>query len=225
MIFLREFVNWHEERTSQVWENCANYSVFEIMKRIREIVTTFITQGTPQLDDTFISPRAIVGPNVYIGNGCRIHDFACVRDHSILLDNVVVGHCSEIARSIVFSDTHITHKVTMSDSIVGRRVNIGACVTLASISLFNENIQNLNKTIKVKLLSGETYNTRLFKFGSVIGDNSRIGMNSSCAPGVLLGRYSIVYPNIFLRGEQYRDKTIIKLRQSLEVTSLEICDE
>ena len=114
----------------------------------------------------------------------------------------------------MFSNSCITHKVTMSDSIIGREVNVGASVTLASPSIFNKEMLKLKKTIKIPMLSGEILDTGLVKFGSVIGDGCRVAMNSSCGPGVLLGKMCYVYPNIFLRGGQYGSNVVLKAKYS-----------
>lgn len=221
MIYITDYINWQDEKTSTIFKQFINNTVFEIIEHISDISSS-INAGNPSMlnRNSYISSKAIIGNNVYIGNNCQIHDFACVRDNSILMDNVIVGHCSEIARSIIFSNSCITHKVTLSDSIIGRGCNLGACVSLASPSIFNDDFQRLTKTIIIKLINGKTYNTNLVKFGSLIGDSSKVGMNSSFAPGVILGKNVIIYPNVFLKGGQYEHNTIVKLRQNLEIMHL-----
>ncbi|MCK9421226.1 MAG: hypothetical protein M0Q38_01370 [Bacteroidales bacterium] len=221
MIYLNNFIAWKKEVSKEIWRDLNKIPIYEIVKNIEQVYNLVNSKVNMGQLNTYIAPTAIIGENVYIGNNCQIYDYACIRDNTILLDNVVVGHCSEIARSIVFSNSKITHKVTMSDCVVGREVNIGASVSLASPSIFNKEINNLKKTIKIPMLSGEILETGLVKFGSIIGDSSRIAMNSSCGPGVLLGRRCFVYPNVFLRGGQYGSNIIIKTKSSnIEIVPL-----
>jgi NDP-sugar pyrophosphorylase family protein len=211
MVYLKDFIDWEKEESVKIWSKYSQTTLSDIILDIEQILNMLLTESIKRQNDSYISPTAIIGKNVYIGNNCQIHDYACVRDNCILLNNVIVGHCSEISNSIIFSNTSITHKVTVGSSIIGRNVNLGANVTLAAPNIFNTDMRKLQKNIKIKLLSGEILDTNLAKFGSVIGDDSRIGMNSSCGPGVLLGKSNYVYPNIFLRGRQYEDNKIFKI--------------
>ena len=189
-------------------------SFIEAIKNINEFVT--LLKENEQRNNTHISPTAIIGKNVYIGNNCKIYDYACIRDNTIILDNVIIGHCSEIANSIIFSNTNITHKVSMSFCIIGEYVNVGACCSLAPISIFNADFMNPTITIKIHA-NGETLDSNLFKLGCLIGDYSKIGMNSSTAPGVIIGKNVIVYPNIFLRTNLYQENSIIKADDNIKI--------
>lgn len=234
MIYLEQFVNLQEERNYDLlsYVGITKLSVFDIIKNIENISGEFVskfasTQNSLHIGkNTYVSDKALIGKNVYIGNNCKIYDYACIRNNTIILDDVLIGHCSEVGRSILFSGAWVTHKAAMGDSIMGRDSHLTANVCLASPSLFNKKLNiphnssnKLTKTIKIETASGEKYDTKLAKFGSVIGDNCKIGVNSSLGPGVLLGSNSIVYPNIFLRGKEYLPRTIIKLKQSLAITS------
>lgn len=213
---LDQFVDLVLERTGAVWAPLAQESVFALGGGIGKVSEAFGSRvGGYRGVGTYVSPRAIVGEDVYIGDRCRVHDFACVRDHSVLLDDVVVGHCTEVARSVVFSGSTISHKVTVCDSLIGRDVNLGASVTLASPSFFNTDMRRLTRTIRVRLSSGG-FDTGLVKCGSVMGDGCRVGMNACLAPGVLLHPECVIYPAVYLRSGEYEAGTIVKLRQRLQ---------
>ena len=50
--------------------------------------------------------------------------------------------------------------------------------------------------------------TRLAKFGSIIGDDSKIGVNAVLNPGTVLGKKIIVYPLLFVKGVHKDNETI-----------------
>lgn len=166
--------------------------------------------------NSFIAETAIIEEGVYIGNNCKIHDYALIRRGSILLDNCIVGHCSEVISSIVFDESNITHKVSVGNCIIGSGVNLGANVVAANISLFNSNIRVPDKSIKTKMLNGEVRDTMCTKTGSIIGCNTRVGMNSSISPGTILSQNNIVYPNLHIGGREFQKNLVIK--NSIELT-------
>jgi acetyltransferase-like isoleucine patch superfamily enzyme len=68
-----------------------------------------------------------------------------------------------------------------------------------------------NVTVKY----GNNIDTGLRKFGAIIGDGCDIGCNCVLNPGSIIGRNSVLYPNILWRGVCPAD-SIVKLRQQLE---------
>jgi len=154
---------------------------------------------------TYISKTAKIEQGVYIGKNCKIYDNALVRKGSIILDNVIIGHCSEVSHSVVFSNTNITHKVSIADSVIGHNCNLGANVVLSNISFLNKDMRNPNLNIKIN-----NANISLQKFGSLIGDNTRIGMNSSLDSGCIIGKNSLIYPNTYVRSGEYINNSLIK---------------
>ena len=62
----------------------------------------------------------------------------------------------------------------------------------------------------------EGKDTGLRKFGAIIGDHAEIGCNCVLNPGSVIGRHSILYPNISWRGVCPPD-SIVKLRQEQQV--------
>ena len=70
------------------------------------------------------------------------------------------------------------------------------------------------KNIKLNI-EGKTYDTGLDKFGAIMGDDSEAGCNSVLAPGTIVGKRSLIYPNAFARG-YIKENTIVKLDQDLK---------
>lgn len=88
--------------------------------------------------------------------------------------------------SIIFSNTTIAHFNYIGNSIIGKNVNFEA----GSIAANHYN-ERENKKISV-LHDSQIIETRSEKFGSLVGDHSKIGANAVLSPGTLLMRKSIV---------------------------------
>lgn len=127
-----------------------------------------------------LKPPIIVGENSFIGANSYL------RNGVFLMDNVKIGTGCEIKTSIICPDSAIAHFNFIGDSIIGRRVNFEAGSITANH--FNE---REDKTIIVAHNS-EKINTHITKFGSLVGDDSRIGANAVLSPGTLLPPKSIV---------------------------------
>lgn len=80
----------------------------------------------------------------------------------------------------------IAHFNYIGNSLIGENVNFEAGSICANH--FNERIDQI---ISVKF-NGETIITNSEKFGSLVGDNSRIGANAVLSPGTILNKNSMV---------------------------------
>lgn len=123
---------------------------------------------------------AIVGPN------CVVGAHAYFREGVFLDQSVKIGPGCEIKNSIILSGTAIAHFNYVGNSIIGRNVNFEA----GSIAANHYN-ESENKWISV-LYRGDVINSGVNKFGSLVGDNSRIGANAVLSPGTILEQNSIV---------------------------------
>ncbi len=157
-----------------------------------------------------VSPQAIVGENVSIGEGtivaagaciegpaiigsnCQIRHNAYIRAHVIVGDNCVVGNACELKNALLFNDCQVPHFNYVGDSILGRHAHLGAGVVLSNFKSLPGNVAVQNGNDKI--------DTRLRKFGALIGDHTEIGCNCVLNPGSILGRYCVVYPNTNWRG-------------------------
>lgn len=127
-----------------------------------------------------IKKPAIIGENCYIGAN------AYFREGVYLDKSVKIGPGCEIKSSIICSNTAIAHFNYIGNSIVGRNINFEA----GSIAANHYN-ERANKKISV-LHNSEIIETNSDKFGSLIGDNSRVGANAVLSPGTILIKNSIV---------------------------------
>jgi len=133
-----------------------------------------------------IFENAVIKGPCYIGKDCIIGNNALVREYTNLEDGVLIGANAEVTRSIFQKDVH-THSGFFGDSIFGPNCKIGAGTITANVRLDKG-------TIKSKI-KGEKIDTGLKSFGTIIGQNTKIGIHSSLMPGILIGSNSIIGPN------------------------------
>ena len=141
---------------------------------------------------TIVEPGAmIIGPAI-IGAGCRIRHGAYIRENVIVGDGCVVGNSVELKHCVLFNQCQVPHFNYVGDSILGHKAHMGAGSILSNVKLDNQHVW-VN-------FEGTPIDTGLRKFGGLIGDKAEIGCNSVLNPGSILGRDSIVYPNVSWRG-------------------------
>jgi NDP-sugar pyrophosphorylase family protein len=159
-----------------------------------------------------IEPGAvIVGPAI-LEQGVQIRTGAYVRQNVLLTSGSLVGAHSEVKGSIMLPGAKAPHQAYVGDSILGRDVNLGAG-TICS------NVKNVGREISFSA-GGETYHTGLRKFGAVLGDGCKTGCNTVLNPGVLMGPGSVTYTNASIRGGYYPAGTLVKLRQTQQITEM-----
>ncbi len=159
----------------------------------------FIDEGTKIHANVTIQGPVLIGKNVEIQSG------ALIRPGSIIGDNAVVGHCSEIKNSILQNKSKVASLAFVGDTILGKSTRIGSGIILANRRFDQKNIE-------VKI-NGEKYDTGIDFFGSIIGDSTRLGANATCVPGTFIGPYTWILPTVQVRGFVPREKRIYPLAQ------------
>ncbi len=165
----------------------------------------FIGEGTVVEDGAMIKGPAIIGKN------CEIRHNAYLRENVIIGDNCVVGNSSELKNSWMFNRSQVPHFNYVGDSIIGYQAHLGAGVICSNLKASKENIW-----IKIE---GKPTDTGLRKFGALIGDEAEIGCNAVLNPGSIVGRKSIIYPNVSWR-DVLPDNMIAKNKAKVDVTVL-----
>ncbi len=171
-------------------------------------------------EGTVVEPGAfIMGPAI-IGSNCQIRNGAYIRGDVIVGNNCIVGHASELKNCIMLDTAQCPHFAYVGDSVLGRRVNLGAGTRLSNVPVlsFKDEASGKRPTIKINI-EGKEYDTGLVKFGAIVGDGCQTGCNTVTNPGCLLAPNTLVYANVSLRKGYYPPNRIIKLRQ--ELTSVE----
>ncbi|MBK1897063.1 DapH/DapD/GlmU-related protein [Chryseobacterium paridis] len=124
--------------------------------------------------------RIIIGENSFIGAN------AYLRGPIVIGKHVKIGPGSEIKQSIISDETAVAHFNYIGNSIIGSRINFEAGSICA-----NHYNERKDKEISV-LFNNQLIKTQTTKFGSLIGDDSRIGANAVLSPGTILQKESIV---------------------------------
>ncbi|PIT89436.1 MAG: hypothetical protein COU27_00490 [Candidatus Levybacteria bacterium CG10_big_fil_rev_8_21_14_0_10_36_7] len=186
-------------------------SIYDPLKKIPEIISAIVEKRGDEL--TQIKKNVWVGKNVKIDETARILGPAIIDDNSsigfcaylreniILFKGVVIGHSSEIKNSIIFEDSAVPHFNYVGDSIVGANVNFGSGAKIANWR-FDE------KKIKIKI-EEEIVDTGLVKFGAVVGDGTKIGINVAINPGTVLGKKVRIFPLVSVFGF-WKNDSIVK---------------
>lgn len=154
-----------------------------------------------------VEPAALIKGPAVIGDGTEVRHGAYIRGDALIGDDCVVGHTTEMKSSVMLGGSKAGHFAYIGDSILGR-VNLGAGTKLANLKMIDSPV--------VLKIAGQVYETGLRKFGAVLGDGVETGCNSVTAPGTLLGKNVLLYPNVTARG-YYPGGKIIKVRQNQEV--------
>ncbi|MDJ1479922.1 DapH/DapD/GlmU-related protein [Cytophagaceae bacterium YF14B1] len=168
---------------------------WEITTKIQEIISQILTTLDPDFivrdhiaihKDSVVEQGVILKAPVIISKGCFIGAHAYLRGGVFLAENVSIGPGCEVKSSFIFSGSALAHFNFVGDSIIGSQVNMEAGAIIANH--FNERD---DKRIWAKI-NHEIIDTKVTKFGALIGDNSRIGANAVTTPGTILPPNSVV---------------------------------
>jgi bifunctional UDP-N-acetylglucosamine pyrophosphorylase/glucosamine-1-phosphate N-acetyltransferase len=131
------------------------------------------------------SGAVIEGP-VLIQSGGSVGPNAYVRGATAIGPDAEVGHGVEIKNSVLMEGATVPHLSYVGDSLLGRDVNFGAGTNVANLRHDDEAIE---MTVK-----GERVSTGRRKFGVVVGDGAKTGINTSLYPGVTLSSGAMTKP-------------------------------
>ncbi len=149
-------------------------SEFEIHNGIAIHKTAILEQGI-----------VLKGP-VIISENCIVSAHAYLRGPIYLGNAVKIGPGCEIKQSLIFSNSAIAHFNYIGNSIIGRQVNFEAGSICA-----NHYNERQNKSISI-YYKQKLIQTNTEKFGSLVGDECKIGANAVLSPGTVLDKSSIV---------------------------------
>jgi bifunctional N-acetylglucosamine-1-phosphate-uridyltransferase/glucosamine-1-phosphate-acetyltransferase GlmU-like protein len=158
---------------------------------------------------TRIGPGAVIEGPIWIGRDVEIRPGAYLRGGVWIGDRCIVGASTEIKRAILFPGARAPHLNYVGDSILGREVNLGAGTILS-------NFRHDGQEVRIGRIA-----TGRRKLSAVLGDGVVTGCNCVVHPGVVVGRGTQIYPGVQLRSGIYPEKSIVKLRQELDVVPLE----
>jgi UDP-N-acetylglucosamine diphosphorylase/glucosamine-1-phosphate N-acetyltransferase len=125
-----------------------------------------------------VEPGAVVEGPALLREGSSLGPNAYVRGPTLIAEGAHVGHAVEVKNSVLMRGTNVPHLSYVGDSVLGRRVNFGAGTTVANLRHDDAPVE---LTVK-----GERVSTGRRKFGVVVGDGARTGIDTSLDAGVTL---------------------------------------
>ncbi|MCK4473913.1 NTP transferase domain-containing protein [Candidatus Parcubacteria bacterium] len=163
------------------------------IEKTAQIAKNVIIKGKVYIGkNTRIFENAVIVGPCYIGDNCTIGNNSLIREYVDIEDKTMVGANVEIARCIFQENVH-THSGFFGDSIFGKGCRIGAGAITANVRIDREEIKD----------------TGLRSLGVIIGENTKIGINISLMPGILIGSNCLIYPGSIV-SKNIKDNTTFK---------------
>jgi len=191
MISIHDFI----DNFTQNFPNHTEMLPWEITNNLKEILHKIIfglgddykiQDGIAIHKTAVIESGVILKQPAIVGENCFVGANAYFREGVYLDKSVKIGPGCEIKNSIICSGTAIAHFNYVGNSIVGRNVNFEAG-SIAANHYNEREVKNISVLYKEHVID-----TKSDKFGSLIGDDSRIGANAVLSPGTILEKKSIV---------------------------------
>jgi len=126
----------------------------------------------------------IEGP-VYIGENCNVGAYNVLRGPLNLEKGTQTAAFFEIKHSIVQEGTHF-HSGYVGDSIIGKNCRFGAGFVAANRRLDRKSIACVVQDKKI--------DTGIISLGTVVGNETHIGIHAGTMPGVFIGSNCVVGP-------------------------------
>jgi UDP-N-acetylglucosamine diphosphorylase/glucosamine-1-phosphate N-acetyltransferase len=125
-----------------------------------------------------VEPGVVVEGPALIRSGASVGPNSYVRGATLLGEDAHVGQSVEVKNSVVRGGTAIPHLSYLGDSVVGQHANLGAGTVVA-------NLRHDDEPVRVTV-KGERVSTGRRKFGVVVGDRVKTGIDTSLNAGVTL---------------------------------------
>jgi len=183
--FIKEFP-LPEQMSSSPWEITKTLPAIlkDLISQLDE--SYIVSEGVAIHTSAIIERGVVLKSPIVIGANCFIGANAYLRGGVYLGESVTIGPGCEIKASIISAKSSIAHFNFIADSILGTNVNFEAGALTA-----NHHNDKLDKRIYV-YHNAQVIDTGVDKFGSLIGDHSKIGANAVLSPGTILPANSII---------------------------------
>jgi bifunctional UDP-N-acetylglucosamine pyrophosphorylase/glucosamine-1-phosphate N-acetyltransferase len=136
-------------------------------------------QGTVVVEEgATVEPGVVIEGPVLVRAGAVVGPNAYLRGHTLVGPDTHVGQSVELKNSVVMAGTNVPHLSYVGDSVLGQDVNLGAGTNVANLRHDGEAV---GLTVK-----GERVSTGRRKFGVVVGDGAKTGINTTLNAGVTL---------------------------------------
>ncbi len=132
-------------------------------------------------------PGVYIEGNVIIGKDCRIGPNTYIRGNTAIGDHCKIGNAVEVKNSVIYPHANIKHLSFVGDSLIGSHVHLGAGTILTNYRHDGTNHRSY--------VGGRLVDIERSKFGAVIGDGVRTGVNTCVYPGRKIGPGRVTLPN------------------------------
>jgi UDP-N-acetylglucosamine diphosphorylase / glucose-1-phosphate thymidylyltransferase / UDP-N-acetylgalactosamine diphosphorylase / glucosamine-1-phosphate N-acetyltransferase / galactosamine-1-phosphate N-acetyltransferase len=134
----------------------------------------------------------IEGPAI-IQAGARVGPHAYIRPGTVIGPGCHVGASVELKNVLLMERSHVPHLSYVGDSVIGAGCNLGAGTNVA-------NLKHTDRTVRVQLEDGTWVDTGRRKFGVVLGDGVKTGINATLNVGAILAAGARVLPGRVVSG-------------------------
>ncbi|MFH1586500.1 MAG: hypothetical protein ABID38_01430 [Candidatus Diapherotrites archaeon] len=160
-------------------------------ERVGEIEENVVVKGKLFLGkNSAIKSGTYIEGDAYIGADCVIGPNAYLRGTVLIACEAHIAN-SEIKNSIILKGSKIPHFSYVGDSLIGKDVNLGAGTKIA-------NLRHDGGNIKVSV-QGKKIDSGRRKLGALIGNNSKLGINTSVNCGKIIAPNSKTSPGEFVK--------------------------
>jgi len=146
-----------------------------------------------------ILPGVYIEGNVIIGEDCQIGPNAYIHGNTSIGDHCRIGNAVEIVNSVIYPHTHVRHLSFVGDSILGSHVQLGVGTVAANYRHDGTNHRSL--------VQGKLIDTQRERFGAIIGDGVRTGINTCIYPGRKIGPGRMTNPNATVEKDLMSSRT------------------
>ncbi|WP_291152011.1 LpxA family transferase [Flavobacterium sp. UBA7680] len=158
-----------------------------LLEKLKLLSADYKIEGTIAIHKTVVIEEGVtLKGTIIISENCYIGAHAYLRGPILFGKSVKIGPGSEIKQSFISDNSAVAHFNYIGNSLIGQNINFEAGSICA-----NHYNERKNKNISVKY-KDNIINTHSDKFGSLLGDNSKVGANAVLSPGTILDRNSIV---------------------------------
>lgn len=151
-----------------------------IAKSAEILGNVVIEDGATIMEGVRLKGPCYIGKDVVIGNNALLRNGADVEE------NCVIGAYMEVKNSLLMQGT-TTHSGFIGDSVIGQNCRIAAQFCTANV--------RLDKGVVRATVKGEELNTGYKYLGTMIGENTQVGIKSSTMPGIIIGRSTTIGPS------------------------------
>ncbi len=168
-------------------------------------------------EDAIIRAGAeIIGP-CYVDKGAYVGTNSLIRPYSTIGKDSILGFGTEIKNSVIFPEVKVGRLSFIGDSIVGNNVTFRSGIQVSNYPSVKE-IGTKDPQIMMHF-EDESIVVPLKKFGAIIGEWTVLDNNVSIAPGIKIGRNSIIMPGCVIE-KNVPSETLLTVKQNLEYKKL-----